>query len=231
MKRILLLFASAFISLGAGAQAQKGLNTEDWAGFGRYAQANETVSMGARAIFIGNSITDGWAKKYPDFFTSNNYIGRGIGGQVTSQMLVRFRADVLDLQPQCVVILAGTNDIAHNKGYISLENICGNIVSMAELAKAHKIKVIICSVLPVYQYPWRQEVENPAGKIIELNDMLKTYAEKNGCVYADYHSAMKDERNGLPEKYAKDGVHPTAEGYVVMQGIIKPVIDKAVGKK
>lgn len=205
--------------------------SHDWANFGRYAQANATTPKGVTAVFMGNSITDGWPGASPEFFTDNNYVGRGIGGQVTSQMLVRFRNDVLDLNPKCVAILAGTNDIARNNGYISIENIYGNIVSMAELAKHHGIEVLICSVLPVYEYPWRKEIERPADQIIELNAMLKAYAEKNGCTYIDYHSAMKDERNGLPEKYAKDGVHPTKEGYAVMESIVKPAIDKAAKKK
>lgn len=150
------------------------------------------------------------------YFQNNRYIGRGIGGQTTAQMLVRFRADVINLQPKAVVILAGTNDIAQNNGYISPENILGNIISMAELAKANNIDVVLCSILPAYEYSWRKGLE-PAGKIIALNKMIKEYADKNNLTYVDYHSAMKDERNGLPEKYSKDGVHPTMDGYVIME--------------
>lgn len=126
---------------------------------------------------------------------------------------------------KAVVILAGTNDIAQNNGYISPENILGNIISMVELAKANKIDVVLCSVLPAYEYGWRKELE-PAGKIIELNKMIKAYADQNKLTYVDYHSALKDERNGLPEKYSKDGVHPTMDGYKVMESIISEALGK-----
>ena len=135
-------------------------------------------------------------------------------------MLVRMRRDVLDLNPKFVAILAGTNDIAKNNGDISIENIYGNIVSIAEIAKLHGIKVAICSVLPVYQYPWRKEISEPAEQIKKLNAMLKKYAAENGCIYVDYHSAMADARGGLPESLAKDGVHPTLEGYAIMEKIL-----------
>lgn len=221
MKKSLLVALCVLLTATLHAQQK------DWAQFARYKQANTTAAKGAKALFMGNSITDGWARA-TTFFNDNLYLGRGISGQTTSEMLVRFRADVLNLQPKCVVILAGTNDIAQNNGTISLDNILGNIISMAELALAHKIEVIICSVLPVYQYKWRPEIEEPAQKIMDLNAMLKEYANKNKMTYADYHSAMKDERNGLPEKYSADGVHPNAAGYAIMQSIIKPIIDKRV---
>ena len=225
MKKYLLLIVALGMLFCVRAQEKP----KDWAAFGRYEKENATAPHHAKAVFMGNSITDGWARKRPAFFSENGYIGRGIGGQTTSQMLVRFRRDVLELQPQSVVILAGTNDIALNGGYISLENTAGNIASMAELAQLHGIKVIICSVLPVYDYKWRPGLE-PADKIIALNKLLKEFAKKNKCVYVDYHSVMKDERNGLPEKYAADGVHPTDAGYEVMESIIKPVIEKTIKK-
>lgn len=198
---------------------------KDWAQFGRYAEANKSVKTPTRVVFMGNSITDGWWRADSLFFKDNQYIGRGIGGQTTSEMLVRFRADVINLQPKAVVILAGTNDIAQNNGYISPENILGNIISMAELAKANKIDVVLCSILPAYEYGWRKELE-PADKIIELNKMIKAYADQNKLTYVDYHSALKDERNGLPEKYSKDGVHPTMDGYKVMESIISEALGK-----
>lgn len=227
MKKIFLslLVAAAAFNL----QAQN--RPKDWANFGKYAEANETVARGAKAVFMGNSITEGWVRTDPSFFTDNNYIGRGISGQVTSQMLVRFRPDVIELQPECVVILAGTNDIAENNGFIAVENIFGNIVSICELAKANGIKAIICSVLPVSVYPWRRDIEDPAGKIIKLNEMLKSYSEKNGIEYVDYHTPMRDEKNGLPKEYANDGVHPTPEGYKIMESLVKPAIDKVTGCK
>lgn len=197
----------------------------DWAQFGRYAEANKSVKTPTRVVFMGNSITDGWWNADSLFFKNNRYIGRGIGGQTTAQMLVRFRADVIDLQPKAVVILAGTNDIAQNNGYISPENILGNIISMAELAKANNIDVVLCSIVPAYEYGWRKGLE-PADKIIALNKMIKEYADRHNLTYVDYHSALKDERNGLPEKYSKDGVHPTMEGYEIMERLIREALEK-----
>lgn len=200
---------------------------KDWAGFGRYAEANKTVEVPSKVVFMGNSITDGWWPADSTFFISNGYIDRGIGGQTTSEMLVRFRADVLDLQPKAVVILAGINDIAQNNGYISLEHTFGNIVSMAELAKAHDIHVILCSVMPAFDFPWRRGLE-PADKVIRLNEMIKAYADANKLPYVDYHTAMKDDRNGLPEKYSQDGVHPNLEGYKIMESLVQQAIQKVL---
>lgn len=197
----------------------------DWAQFGRYAEANKSVKTPTRVVFMGNSITDGWWNTDSLFFQNNRYIGRGIGGQTTAQMLVRFRADVIDLQPKAVVILAGTNDIAQNNGYIAPENILGNIISMAELAKANNIDVVLCSILPAYEYGWRKGLE-PADKIIALNKMIKEYADRHNLTYVDYHSALKDARNGLPEKYSKDGVHPTMDGYKIMERLISEALEK-----
>ena len=192
---------------------------KDWAKFDRYAQANDTVSVRPKAVFMGDSITDNWAKKDKDFFNDNDFVGRGISGQVTSQMLVRFRQDVINLNPKYVVILAGTNDIALNNGPISLENILGNIISMCELAKLHKIKPILCSVLPAEQYRWRKELQ-PAGDIIKLNQMIKDYAKSERIPYVDYHSALTNDNGGLPEQYSGDGVHPNIDCYKVMEEII-----------
>lgn len=197
----------------------------DWAQFGRYAEANKSVETPTRVVFMGNSITDGWWNTDSLFFKNNRYIGRGIGGQTTAQMLVRFRADVIDLQPKAVVILAGTNDIAQNNGYIAPENILGNIISMTELAKANNIDVVLCSILPAYEYGWRKGLE-PADKIIALNKMIKEYADRHNLTYVDYHSALKDARNGLPEKYSKDGVHPTMDGYKIMERLISEALEK-----
>lgn len=219
-----LLLACCCIAVACSLSAQK-----DWARFSRFAEANKTAPKSAKAVFMGNSITEGWWNQDSLFFKNNGYIGRGIGGQTTSEMLVRFREDVINLKPKSVVILAGTNDIAQNNGYISLENIMGNIISMAELAKANRIKVILCSVLPAYEYKWRPEIEKPAEQIKKLNAMIKAYAEKNKFTYVDYHSAMKDERDGLPAKYSKDEVHPTLNAYrEVMEPLVKAAIDKNV---
>ena len=194
-------------------------NAQDWAKFSRYENANAEVTTTPKAVFMGDSITDGWAAQDQDFFTSNNFLGRGISGQTTSHMLVRFRRDVIDHNPKYVVILAGTNDIAKNNGEISLENIVGNIVSMCELAKANKIKPVICSVLPADRYGWRPGM-TPAQDIVKLNEMLKEYAASARIKYVDYHSVLKDENNGLPAKHAKDGVHPNLDCYKIMEEII-----------
>ncbi|MGB3152042.1 MAG: SGNH/GDSL hydrolase family protein, partial [Maribacter sp.] len=157
------------------------------------------------------------------------YINRGISGQTTPQMLLRFRQDVIDLKPEIVVILAGTNDIAGNTGPSTLEMISDNIKGMAELAHANGIKVILSSTLPAYDYPWKPGME-PADKIIALNKMIKTYAEANNHIYLDYFSAMVDDRNGLPKKYAEDEVHPTTEGYKVMEPLVEQAISKALNR-
>ncbi len=218
-KKCIMLAAGIFAASTLFAQQK------DWAQYGRYAEANKTVEIPSKVVFMGNSITDGWWGVDSMFFKTNGFIDRGIGGQTTIEMLARFRADVINLKPKAVVILAGTNDIAQNIGYISLENIFGNIVSMAELAKVNGIDAILCSVLPVFDYGWHKGLE-PAEKIVKLNSMLREYAEQNNLTYVDYHSAMKDERGGLPEKYSKDGVHPTPEGYKIMEEMILSVLKR-----
>lgn len=208
-----------FISVIAMCLGAVAVSAQDWAKFSRYEEANAHVSHKPKAVLMGDSITDGWAKVDSDFFSDNNFVGRGISGQTTSHMLVRFRRDVVDLAPKYVLILAGTNDIAKNNGDISLENILGNIVSMCEIAKANKIKPIICSVLPADRYRWRPEVA-PAEDIVKLNAMLKEYADSRKIKFIDYHSVLKNENNGLPAEYAPDGVHPTIECYKIMEQMV-----------
>ena len=224
MKKRILMSALLLTSLLVSAQ-------KDWANFGRYEKANKHAEKNAKAVFIGNSITDNWYNVDSAFFKINDFIGRGIGGQTTSEILVRFRADVIKLKPDAVVILAGTNDIAENNGYISLENIMGNIKSMAELAKAHKIKVFLCTVMPVYVYPWRPEIKDPAEKIQKLNVMIKAFCEKQKFTYVDYYTPFVDERGGLPEKYAADGVHPNLDCYKIMEKIVLKDINKVLKKR
>ena len=195
---------------------------QDFANFGRYEKQNQQVisqNIAPNSVLMGDSITEGWFATDPGFFTKNNFVGRGISGQVTSQMLLRFREDVIKLKPKRVIILAGTNDIAENQGPISLEKVFGNIVSMAELAKANNIKVILCSVLPAYDFPWRKDMK-PADKVIALNKMIKDYAQKNNITYVDYHNALKNEKNGLPKEIAEDGIHPNKSGYEKMEAIL-----------
>jgi lysophospholipase L1-like esterase len=207
------------------------VNAQDWPDLNHFKEANEKLSAPTededRVVFMGNSITIGWLKTRPDFFEGKPYINRGISGQTTPQMLLRFRQDVIELKPKVVVILAGTNDIAGNTGPSTLDMISDNIISMAELAKANGIKVVLSSTLPAYDYPWKPGLE-PAKKIVALNQMIKTYAELNNIIYLDYFFAMADERNGLSEKYAHDGVHPTAEGYKVMEPMVETAISQAL---
>ena len=192
-----------------------GQSNTDWANLKRYAEDDENIAHlvpeKSRVVFMGNSITEFWAKIDSSFFIKNGFIDRGISGQTSSQMLLRFRQDVIDLKPAVVVILAGTNDIAENTGPISLKDILGNIISMAQLAEANNIKVIISSVLPVYDFFWHKGLQ-PAEKIVKLNSMIKSYCEENNISYVDYYSKMVDERKGLDKKYSNDGVHPTYKG-------------------
>lgn len=205
---------------------------DDWANLNRYKEENLNLGLPAdnenRIVFMGNSITEGWLQLDPDFFKDKPYINRGISGQTTPQMLVRFRQDVVNLKPKVVVILAGTNDIAGNTGPSTLEMIEDNIASMVEIARANNIKVILCSVLPAFDYPWKPGL-NPSKKIIELNKWIKDYSIKNEIVYADYFSAMVDENNGLRKEYSEDGVHPNLRGYKVMAPIIENVIQLVIG--
>jgi lysophospholipase L1-like esterase len=221
----------ACMSTGAGAQAAA---TTDWPNLQKYRDANAKLSPPVknenRVVFLGNSITEGWARYFPTMFPGMPYIGRGIGGQTTPQMLVRFRQDVIALKPKVVVILAGTNDIAGNTGPSTIEMIEDNIASMAELGKANGIRVVLSSVLPVYDYPWKPGLE-PAPKIIALNKWMKDYAREHGAVYLDYHSAMADSRGGMRPGLSTDGVHPNEDGYRVMAPLAQQAIDKALRKK
>ena len=209
----------------------QGMNAQDWPELNRFKKQNKHLGLPSkgeqRVVFMGNSITEGWPNNDPEYFANPGYINRGIGGQTTPQMLLRFRADVIDLKPKVVVILAGTNDIAGNTGPMTLEEIRDNIISMAELARANNIKVIISSVLPAYDYIWRPGLE-PNIKIPKLNAMLKDYAENNGFIYLDYFKAMADDKNGLPKALADDGVHPTKEGYMIMKVLAEEAIQKAL---
>ena len=181
----------------------------DFGGLERFKEANAMLAAPKpgedRVVFMGDSITQGW--KLDESFPGKPYINRGISGQTTPQMLVRFRQDVIDLKPKVVVILAGINDIAGNTGPMTLEQTEGNIASMAELARANGIRVVLCSVLPAFDFPWAPGL-TPAPKVVAVNAWMKQYAAEKGHVYVDYYSAMKDERGGLPPTLSKDGVHP-----------------------
>jgi lysophospholipase L1-like esterase len=209
------------------------VNAQDWANLNYYRKANTLLENPAdnedRIVFMGNSITEFWKTIHPDFFVGKTYINRGIGGQTTSQMLLRFRADVINLHPKVVVFLGGTNDIAGNTGNVTLDMIEDNIFSMIELAKANDIRVVLCSVLPVFDYPWSPGKE-PAEKIIELNKALRFYAETHDITFVDFHSPMKDERNGLRLELGEDGVHPNVSGYLIMEPLVEEAISKELQK-
>ncbi|MFT4664113.1 MAG: lysophospholipase L1-like esterase [Polaribacter sp.] len=199
------------------------LSAQDWGSLNKYKVANSKLGPPTenenRIVFFGNSITESWAVKSPEFFKDNlSHICRGISGQTTPQMLIRFRADVVELQAKKVVILAGINDIAENTGPMSIEQTAGNIFSMAEIAKANGIEVVLCSVLPASYFPWHEEME-PAQKVIGLNLIIKAYAGKNALRYVDYYSKMVDDNGGLQEALTYDGVHPNEEGYAVMEKV------------
>ena len=206
----------------------------DWANLKRFKEDNMRAGLPKanenRVVFMGNSITEGWSRTDPLFWEDKPYINRGISGQTTPQMVLRFRQDVIDLKPKVVVILAGTNDIAGNTGPMTLQQSFDNIVSMAQLANANGIKVVLASVIPAYDFPWRPGLE-PAEKIVALNKMIKEYCVKNKLIYLDYHSAMKDAQNGLKKELGYDGVHPTLEGYKVMGPLVEKAIAEALGKR
>lgn len=206
---------------------------KDWAYLKKYEKSNAEISGSGkktRAVFIGDSITEFWSKYDSAFWKDNEFINRGISAQTSSQMLVRFRPDVINLHPQVVLINAGTNDIAENTGPISIEAIFGNIVSMAEIAKANNIQVIVSSVLPAQDFSWKPGME-PAEKIMELNKMIREYAEKNQLKYVDYWSALKDDANGLQSKYTPDGVHPNLEGYKTMEPLALAALTESLNVK
>lgn len=215
--------------LALHATAQK-----DWPNIGRYQKANEALGAPAkgerRVVFLGNSITEGWVSTDPAFFEGKPYIGRGISGQTTPQMLARFRQDVVNLKPAVVVLLAGINDIAQNTGYIPLEDTAGNIFSMAELAQANGIAVVLCSVLPASDFGWRPGME-PGPKVVALNRLIRAYAERNNIPYVDYYTPMTDGKLGLKKELGEDGVHPNLTGYKIMEPLVETAIARALRSK
>jgi lysophospholipase L1-like esterase len=226
LKVLTAIGASCYL-LGIPAFAASNQLRTDWAQLSRYASANASLAAPLahekRVIFYGDSITDAWP--LAKYFPGKPYINRGISGQTTPQMLVRFRQDVINLHPNAVVILAGTNDLAQNTGEESLEQIIGYITSICELASANRIKVVVASVLPVLDYPWRPGLQ-PASQVKALNEKLSDYASKNKLVFLDYYSAMVDSNLAMKPELSKDGVHPNAAGYAIMA----PLAEMAIGK-
>ena len=210
------------------------VNAQDWPNLERFSKENATLGLPGegenRVVFMGNSITQGWIEKRAGFFKNNPFVNRGISGQTTPQMLIRFRQDVIALQPKVVVILAGTNDIAGNTGPSTLEMIEDNLASMTELAQANGIRVVLSSVLPVYDYPWKKGLE-PAEKIVTLNLWIKAYCEKKGFIYLDYFTPMADERHGMKAELTYDGVHANVAGYKIMEPLVEAAIQKALESK
>ena len=225
-----LLLAIICLSFSMGeSYAQK----KDFANLARYSKQNAALPQATkkdkRVVFMGNSITEGWVRTHPDFFKINGYIGRGISGQTSYQFLLRFREDVINLSPALVVINAGTNDVAENTQTYNEDYTFGNIISMVELAKANKIKVILTSVLPAAAFKWRMEIKDAPQKIKSLNDRIEAYAKANKIPYVDYYQALVvNENQALNPQYTKDGVHSNSEGYDIMEPLIKKAIDKAL---
>jgi len=200
----------------------------DWAWLGRYREENaKLIASGAKvdAVFLGDSITEGWARTDPDFFSSGN-VGRGISAQTTPQMLVRMHADVIALKPRVVHIMAGTNDIAQNTGPMTPQDSKNNLMAMCEIARAHGIRIVLGSVPPASKYWWRPEVQ-PKAAAVALNEWIRGYANGIGAVYADYAAALTDENGSVKHALAKDEVHPTAEGYAAMRPIAEAAIRNA----
>ena len=228
---IIFLFSIIMSNNAQDIYIQGGGTLTDWAHLKKFEKDNEQlkkIDETNRVVFMGNSITEGWSNFDKDFFINNPFVNRGISGQTTPQMLIRFRPDVVNLNPKAVVILAGINDIAGNTGPISLENTAENMISMAEIAKANNIKVYICSTLPAIDFPWSPGIQ-PGPKVIKLNSILKNYCDQNNITYVDYFTSVADDKGGLkvPEyTTADDLVHPNLAGYKVMEKIILSALEK-----
>ena len=234
MKRNSVLSLKALTALLAwGSMGIASAQRHDFAQFDRYAKANAALPAPAkgekRVVFMGNSITDIWAAKHPDFFKQHGYVGRGISGQTSYQFLLRFRQDVIDLKPKLVVINYGTNDIAENTGAYDEDKTFNNVCSMVDMARANHIKVILCSTLPAENFSWRPNITDGMQKIRHLNERVKAYCKANKIPYVDYFSAMLSEDDmGMKKEYQNDTVHPNVKGYDVMEAIIVPAIEKAL---
>ena len=206
----------------------------DWGNLGRFKDDNAKLAPlktgEKRVVFMGNSITEFWQYADPDFFKGKPYVDRAISGQTSPQNLLRFRQDVINLKPTVVVLMIGINDIAENTGTYNEDNTMNHIAAMAEMARGNGIRMVLSSVMPAYDFPWRPGMA-PASKVISLNKRIRAYAETKGLVYVDYHQAMADERQGLPKKYSDDGVHPNLAGYRIMEPLVEKAITEALKRK
>ena len=208
-----------------------GFSQEDWFGFNRYRADNERIIKSGEypeVVFLGNSITELWAAYHPTFFSGHNYCGRGIGGQTSTQMLARFTADVVNLRPTAVVILAGTNDVAQNIYWVEPSKVVDNVVAMCLLARASGIVPIISSIPPCATFRWNTDIKNAAQTIVDINKKLKAYAEANGIMYIDYHAALADKQNGFTKQLSDDGCHPNPDTYYIMEELVLKAISEAV---
>jgi len=223
---VLAVFAMVTSAAAEGCQS-------DWPNLARYAAANAALAASnagnGRVVFMGDSITEFWSGAPESIFSTRDYINRGISGQTTPQMLLRFRADVIELKPKVVVILAGTNDIAGNAGPTTLAQIEGNLASMVELAQAHGIVVVLASLLPAAHYDWAPDVK-PVEKIAALNRWIGNYARARGLVHIDYYTPMVAAGSALKKEYSDDGVHPNAAGYKVMNALARAAVARALGR-
>ena len=204
--------------------------SQDWFRFNDYKADNERIIANEKypeVVFMGNSITENWAFFHPEFFTSHNYIGRGIGGQTSAHMLVRFKTDVIDLRPKAVVIMAGTNDVAHNTYWVEPGKVVDNVVAMCHLARANGIAPVISSIPPCAAFKWNPEIENAAQTIVEINKLLRAYAEAHNIVYVDYHTELADKQYGFQKELSDDGCHPNPDTYSIMEKLVLDAISKA----
>ena len=208
-----------------------GFSQEDWCGFNRFRADNERIAKSGEypeVVFMGNSITEYWALSPPNFFSEHHSGGRGIGGQTSAQMLARFTSDVVNLRPNAVVIMAGTNDVAHNAYWVEPDKVVDNIVSMCQLARANGIVPLISSIPPCAAFVWNPEIKDAAQTVIDINKRLREYADANGIVYVDYHSALTDDQGGFPEKFSADGCHPNPDTYFIMEELVVKAISEAL---
>ena len=222
MKRSIITIVAAAAALILGSTAASAQNQEfDWAAFGRYAKDNAALTVRPKAVFMGDSITDAWPFQDPELFKANNFVGRGISGQTTEQMVVRFRKDVIALKPKYVVIMAGTNDVALNNGKIANDDTAGNIISMCEIAKANGIKPVICTITPCSAYRWRPQVKDAAAQIDNINAILKEYAKSHKIKFVDYNTPLRNAEGGLDiPALSGDGCHPNLACYKKREEIV-----------
>ena len=207
--------------------------SQDWFRFKDYKADNAKIIANEEypeVVFMGNSITENWAYFHPEFFSSHNYLGRGIGGQTSAHMLVRFQSDVVELHPKAVVIMAGTNDVAHNDFWVAPEQVINNVISMCTLAQANGIIPIISSIPPCNSFVWRKEIQDAGQTIVDINAALKAYAEANHLAYVDYHTALVDENLGFKKELSDDGCHPNPDTYFQMEAMVVEAIDMALGR-